>query len=126
MFSLGSAFKQALLFSLLSGSLMAGELRDPMEPYGYLSAGSDARDPAMNSVLDENTLRLSGIFIGPGGNSAVINNRRVYVGEQIDGAQLVTIEPHAVELEQQGDRIKIELLPISVKAPAKALSGGGK
>ena len=118
--------KRLVLLSLLSGSLQAGALRDPMEPYGFISGADSQLESTLNSVLDENTLKLSGIFIGPGGNSAVINNRRVYVGEQIDGAQLVTIEPHAVELEQQGDRIIIELLPISVKAPAKALSGGGK
>jgi len=115
-----------LLLILFSISVQAGELRDPMEPYGYLSAINGQLEETMGNALDGNTLRLSGIFVGPRGNSAVINNRRVYVGEQIDGAQLVTIEPHAVELELQGDRIKIELLPISVKAPAKALSGGGK
>jgi hypothetical protein len=117
---------QILLLMLLPLCVNSAELRDPMEPYGYRSAGDIPLESIQNTPLDGITFRLSGIFVGPKGNSAVINDRRVYVGEQIDGAQLVTIDPHAVELELQGEKIKIELLPISVKTPAKGLSGGGK
>jgi hypothetical protein len=117
---------QILLLMLLPLCATSTELRDPMEPYGYRSAGGTSFESIQNTPLDGITFRLSGIFVGPKGNSAVINDRRVYVGEQIDGAQLVTIDPHAVELELQGEKIKIELLPISVKTPAKGLSGGGK
>ncbi|MDF1528044.1 MAG: hypothetical protein P1R74_02850 [Sedimenticola sp.] len=117
---------QLFLLLLLPLTLYGGELRDPMEPYGYRLTTGGELDAAMNTVIEENTFRLSGIFIGPGGNSAMINDRRVYIGEQIDGAQLITIDPRAVELDLQGDKIKIELLPISVKAPAKGLTGEGK
>lgn len=117
---------QILLLLLVPLCVDSAELRDPMEPYGYLSAGGAPLESTQNTPLDRNTFRLSGIFVGPAGNSAVINDRRLYVGEQIDGAQLVTVDHHAVELELQGERIKIELLPISVKTPAKGLSGGGK
>lgn len=112
-----------LLLVLIPGR---GELRDPMEPYGFLqpslSVARDGREP----TFDANSLRLSGIFIGPQGNSAVINGRRLRVGDEIADAQLIGIENQAVELERDGERITIELLPITVKTPARVLSGGGE
>ncbi|WP_428606237.1 hypothetical protein [Sedimenticola sp.] len=103
-----------------------GELRDPMRPYGFQQAGHAQSDTTAPSALDANSLRLSGIFSGPNGKSAVINGHRLRVGDQIDGARLVAIHSHAIELDMAGDIIKIELLPIRVKTPAMAVSGGGE
>ncbi|PLX63652.1 general secretion pathway protein GspB [Sedimenticola selenatireducens] len=103
-----------------------GELRDPLEPYGFRQTHTGGSPETMASMFDANSIRLSGIFIGPDGNSAVINGRRLRIGDQIAGAQLVAIEPQLVELDLEGNRIKIELLPIIVKTPAKDLSGGGE
>lgn len=102
-----------------------GELRDPTEPYGFRSQTVDPTT-LLAPTFDANSLQLSGIFIGPDGNSAVVNGRRLRIGEQIAGARLVTIEPQAIELDLEGKIIKVELLPISVKTPAMGLSGGGE
>lgn len=117
---------------VLLGALMIilapvwAELRDPMEPYGFRQPHTGQSRDTDSGIFDANSIRLSGIFIGPAGNSAVINGRRLYIGDQIGGAQLVNIEPRQIELDREGDRIKIELLPITVKRPAKGLSGGGE
>ncbi len=97
-----------------------------MEPYGFRQTHIGGSPETMAPMFDANSLRLSGIFIGPDGNSAVINGRRLRIGDQIAGAQLVAIEPRLIELDLEGERIKIELLPIIVKTPAKELSGGGE
>lgn len=112
----------ALLFTLTP---VWGELRDPLQPYGFRQVQTGQLE-AMDSMFDANSLRLSGIFIGPDGNSAMINGSRLRIGDQVSGAQLVTIKPQLIELDIDGDRIKIELLPITVKTPAKDLPGGGE
>ncbi len=123
-----SELTRSITLSLLLLVLMPaqGELRDPTEPHGFRQAQPGGSVTAATPIFDANSLRLSGIFIGPDGNSAVINGHRLRVGDRIAGAQLVNIEPHRIEVDLEGDRIKIELLPISVKTPAKLFSGGGE
>lgn len=119
--------RYGLLGALLVVLLPArGELRDPTEPYGFRSSQAGQSSAVTAPLFDADSLRLSGIFIGPADNSAVINGQRLRIGDQIAGARLVTIKPRLIELERDGDRIKIELLPITVKRPAKDLSGGGE
>ncbi|WP_260291476.1 general secretion pathway protein GspB [Sedimenticola hydrogenitrophicus] len=118
------AIAGVLLLALMPAA--AGELRDPLEPYGFRPVSPGVSAETRGAMFDANSLRLSGIFVGPDGASAVINGRRLRVGDEVTGAQLVRIESHAVELDLDGDRFKIELLPITVKTPARRLSGGGE
>lgn len=110
---------------LLCGPAM-GELRDPMQPFGYQPGGGMTGPATESLLLQPELFRLSAIFCGPRGRRAVINDRHLEEGDEIEGARLVTIDTHAVELEMQGKTIKIELLPLTVKTPSKGLPGGGR
>jgi len=105
---------------------VSAELRDPMQPFGYRPGHAMSESAAGSALLQPELFRLSAIFCGPRGKRAVINDRHLEEGDEIDGARLVTIDTHAVELEMQGTTIKIELLPLTVKTPSKGLSGGGR
>ena len=46
---------------------------------------------------------------GPGGGAAIINGSLVHPGQTIDGAKVVRIGKHTVELEIQGQRFAIRM-----------------
>lgn len=112
-----------LLFYL--SQLLAGP-RDPMQPFGYRVGEDLATQGVEHRLLQPGMFRLSAIFCGPRGKRAVINERHLEEGDKIEGARLVSIASHAVELELQGKKITVKLLPITVKTPSKGVSGEGK
>jgi hypothetical protein len=52
---------------------------------------------------------LSGIMRGAEGDVAIINNRFVAEGEEIDGATLIRIRRHSVELDLDGQKIVVQM-----------------
>lgn len=63
---------------------------------------------------------LSSILISPERRSAIINGRRVSVGERVGGARVVTILGSEVTLSIAGRHKTLTLLPLSIKKPAEA------
>lgn len=118
-------FAGTLVLFLYAG-LLPAEPRDPMQPFGYRPGGDPTTQSTEHLSLQPGMFKLSAIFRGPRGKHAVINERHLKEGDEIEGARLVSIASHVVELELQGKKIKIELLPITVKTPSKGLSGEGK
>ncbi|MCX8156399.1 MAG: hypothetical protein N3J91_08135, partial [Verrucomicrobiae bacterium] len=47
-------------------------------------------------------LTLQGIFYRPKNPSAVINNRTLFVGDQIGEVKVIAIEPRSVKVELRG------------------------
>jgi hypothetical protein len=58
---------------------------------------------------------LTSTLIGPQRRVAVINNHAVQVGQKIDGAVLVEVEPGSAWLVQGGRRIHLKMNLTTVK-----------
>lgn len=100
-----------LIFSAGSGCLAsAGEiLADPTRPPG-LAVG--------RSVLSAKRplkWRLTATIIGPQRRIAVINERAVQIGQKIDGAMLVAVEPGGVLLLHENRKSRLKLNATTVK-----------
>lgn len=52
-------------------------------------------------------LKLTGVLVGPGGGTAIINGRFLMVGNTIEGARIVKITKYVVTLEVHGRRITL-------------------
>lgn len=115
-------FKQlfTLALAISAASSYAAELRDPTRPMGYMNSGieADYEQPMLSPLV------LSGIFIRAKGSSAVINGQRVLPGDEIAGGRILAVNPGFVDIERGGEHFRIDLLPLSVKKPAKQVSGG--
>lgn len=107
------------ILGLILATATQAELRDPTRPPGYRNgAGSQQQ-----AVTGDKGLRLSGIISGPGGNSAVINGRRLRPGHSVDGARVLAVTPELVKIERNGNRFTMELLPNPVKTPVARKTG---
>lgn len=100
-----------LLLFLVAGS--AAALDDPMRPPGSagFAAGTASGGPQFV---------LSSTLIARERRSAVINGRRVGVGDNISGARVIEIQPSQVRLQHQGRQLTLSLLPVAVKKPVSA------
>lgn len=103
-----------LTLLLLAGRAVA--LDDPMRPPDYGAATTAAAAGTASAV----PLVLNGTLIGRERRSAVINGRRVSVGDYIDGARVIEIQPAQVRLQRQGSQLTLSLLPVAVKTPVSA------
>jgi hypothetical protein len=55
------------------------------------------------------SFKLSAIFRGPAGVTAIVNGRFVQVGSKIEGAKVMKIGRHTVELELDGETLTIQM-----------------
>jgi hypothetical protein len=109
---------------LLVAALARGDLlSDPMRPPHHEPAAQIVDRPVA-SVLDEPIiikppppppLVVQAIEIAPLRRSAVINGRRVRVGDRLGAAEITSIEPHGVMIDEQGQRRLLRWLRHSIK-----------
>ena len=107
----------ALLACCLAMTVQAtphGELRDPTRPSGRQL--SDGDGVAQNETA-ATPLQLQGMLSRGGERTALINGRRVAVGDRVDNAQVVAIEINRVMLDQDGETIELVVGAGPVKAP---------
>ena len=107
-------FRWALLAAslCLSSIALAQQLKDPMRPAGLSSSGT------RNAIVRARNYRLSSTFIARGHKSAIVNGRRIQVGDMIGNARVVEILPTEIRLRRDGRTTMLRLLPITVKTPA--------
>ena len=107
-----------ILFLYTAGCAWALELQDPTRPAWHL------QDNQLQASSPENIMshRLTMIISGPQENIAVVNGRRVKTGDSVGGATVLKVNTLNVELERDGSRFVVELLPIQVKTAAEDTS----
>jgi len=103
----------ALLVLPLAGH--AGATEDPMRP------------PQASVYSGKQTKRvihyhLSSIVISPSRRSAIINGKRVTLGERVDNARVTDIQGAHVTIAVGGKTRTLTLLPLNIKTPAEASS----
>ena len=89
------------------------ELRDPTRPTGERSGG----DASLETAELETPLRLQGLLSRGGKRDALINGRRVSVGDVVGNAQVTEINNKQVILEQDGETIQLVVGVGPVKSP---------
>jgi len=72
-------------------------------------AAAQPAAPSPPPPLDESKFKLSGVMMGPGGATAIINGQSVTQGETVDGAKVIRVSQHSVDLEVNGRRLTIRM-----------------
>ena len=103
-----------LVFFLGSGSLTFAQqpLSDPTRP--MVLSGVSVGTSAPKTIK----WTLTSTLIAPQRQVAVINDQIVKVGENIDGAKLVTVKPGSALLNHAGKTIQLKLISGTVKQTA--------
>ena len=90
----------ALAMIWLLGAADTGELKDPMRPIG-----PDADQP----VAVERRFELTATLISDERRVAIINGVPLSVGEAVNGAEIISIEPSSVELRAGSRTFRVSL-----------------
>ena len=116
--SKGAALAAGLLFAIgavgasgVSGAEEKPE-RDPMRPFGAVSVNG-----AVPSASGPR-FAVTSVLIAPTRRVAVINGKPLQLGDVVDGAEIVAIEPGIVRLREHGTELVLSLVRrASVRAP---------
>ncbi len=112
------SFCAILTLFFTTGCAWALELQDPTRPAWHLH-DTQLQASSPQSLAPH---RLTMIISGPQDNIAIINGRRVKTADRVGGATVMKVNTLDVELERDGSRFVIELLPIQVKTAAEDTS----
>ena len=111
----GLAYNMAYRYSLLIASLMllsfncsaAAQLVDPTMPAGYKKPSSTVSSQQLSPTQYEWTLNTT--IISPVRKLAIINGKKLSIGEEINGAILMSIEHQQVKLSYENEIITLRL-----------------
>lgn len=103
------------LLALPALATAADEVRDPMQPT-WLRGGNS---PAQSVQSPRQRFSVDTIVVSPERRVAIINGRSVGVGEWINGAKVLKIDPDAVTLELDGARFTIALAITDIKKTSR-------
>jgi hypothetical protein len=78
-------------------------VRDPMRPFGRDAGTAGA------AAAPAPRFTLTGVVIAPSRRIAIVNGRPYALGDSIDGAELVAVEPRAIRLKDGGVELVIPL-----------------
>lgn len=92
-----------------------GGLFDPTRPAGWHAPRAGEAEVGQRPAR---AFRLQGTFNVAGKRSAMISGRRVTVGDQISGAEVLAIERNRVVLRVDGETLELAEVVPGVKAPA--------
>ena len=103
-----------LVLTLACGPAAAeGPLDDPMRPP---TAHPEEKAPDPGERIER--LELTSTVVGPDRRVAVIDGRRLGVGDRIGGARIIAINPSSVRLVAAGRSYVLRLLRKTIKRPA--------
>lgn len=95
------------IYICLWGTIAYAEMRDPTKP------------PMVASVVARNGFTLTAIMISSDKKVAVINNKVVHVGDDIDNATVKAIYDNTVELESPSGSFNLTLMNTSILSEEK-------
>ncbi len=61
------------------------------------------------------SLKISGIVWGSSGYKALVNDKVVRAGDRVNGARIIRITPKGIEVEKDGDRRFLPLIPMEIR-----------
>ncbi len=102
-----AAMLVALVLTVMP-SLVAATLNDPMRPPAALLGSRPAPDaaPATPPAV---SFHLTSTLVGGARRVAIINDALVGVGDEVEGARVLTIEPRAARIRYRGRVLVLRL-----------------
>lgn len=102
------------ILMMVSGFTYA--ITDPMQP-------PNMRGDSVKHITKSKTAkwRLTSVLIGQKRRLATINGKILSIGEKINGAKLIDIQPSVITLNVENRNIIIKLLPTIVKRQRRVL-----
>lgn len=97
-----------LMVCLLIAGPVGAQLDDPTRPPGYRLYVPGGKQAAPSWRVD--TIKIS-----EQQRIAVVNGRRVQVGDRVNGASVLDIQPGYVQLRYKGEEIAIRLVPGGIR-----------
>ena len=94
---------------LLMLPAVASEFKDPTRPAGIKTVYSSSNKDRVRSW------KLTSTLISSDRRHAIINGRLVSIGQTINKAKVIAIQPNEVELLHGKKRFRIKLLPQNIK-----------
>lgn len=91
---------------------------DPTRPPSYAPAPERAVKAVDLKPLESLSLSLNSVFFSAERRAAVINGKMLTVGQSIDNAKLVDIQPYGVTLKYGSQKIHLRLSENAVVSPA--------
>ena len=110
-----STFLLGMASALAAAPAADVSLPDPTRPYAFATAIEV--DQGVGAAAMQ--WRLSGIRIREGERSAILNGQVVKAGDRLGGAMVVEINPAAVVLMQDSQKIVVKLVLSGVKKPIR-------
>ena len=98
---------------ILAPTLASGQ-DDPMRPPTPEELARFGPDPAGTKG---ESFRLQSVLIAPDRRVAIVNDRRLVVGDMIDGARVTAIEPGGIVLETADRTIELKVRTWSDRIP---------
>lgn len=99
----------------------AEQLPDPTKPFGF-DIEPELIIQERDTVQDHITWNLSGIRIAENRRSAILNGHIVNIGDVVNGAQILEIEPAWIIIDYQKQRIRLELLDVDIKQQMQSMA----
>jgi len=90
-----------------------GPLLDPTRPQGWQVSAQDTQQPEDRAVVE---LQLQGTFSRAGERSAMISGKRVGVGDEVSGAEVIEINRNSVLLRVDGETVELASMLPGVKS----------
>jgi hypothetical protein len=78
--------------------------RDPMRPFGAVTVNGGAA-----RTVDGPRFAVTSVLIAPTRRIAVVNGKPLQLGDVVDGAEIVAIEPGTVRLRENGTELVLSL-----------------
>lgn len=97
--------------AVVSEVLSFDQLSDPTRPTGWKKAAPASRQPVTKQFT------LNYLLISPLRRQAIINGKKVTVGEWVDGARVASITEHEVRLQVDGS---LRVLPWRTSGVSKS------
>lgn len=114
-------YSQHIIVSLLLGYLAIGQaygsqiVKDPTRPLVNFGEKTFVGDTNLEQKKSNTALILQGVLVENGRKVAVINNRLVGVGEQIEGYTVTGIIPYGAQLSLEEETLSLSLISENVK-----------
>lgn len=99
----------AMIASFIIGTVFANDLKDPTRPPSAKAYSPSSQANRVKSWF------LSSTLIANGRRNAIINGRLVTIGQFINHAKVISIQPNEVWLQHKQKRFSIKLLARDIK-----------
>lgn len=101
--------KSKVTYSKISNFIGEVQSAAPVAPAAQIVSGTDALTKIIEPLTSHAGFKLSGIMLGEGEPTAIINNKIVKQGDDVAGATVVSIDEKQAKLTYQGQELTLSI-----------------